>query len=331
MYQSHQNFQRQLFKRHDRQMRPMYPMPVAFTCRPAQMQNSFMKPQIPFMKESRDIKMVHSPEVKINLENIEQQTPVFIPKSLKIYQQTQRCSYETLRTASTSTESLLSSSNQNNNINIINPNNIRSQENLLIQPFSLNMNMCSNDYFHKRKISMSNLMSNNPFNMNSISINPVGSSSIFDGRNFTQSSKKNSKCYYNKFNSPSENSNNENTTILTLRIKIAKNDYRIFNLKKFDDLFISLQKFFDLNQIKQELIKPIVNKIFNALNKIFWLLNSKIGIYDQEYLNSLYRVWKKNKGRIPKMYQNVNNSKKENKSFTEGYEEKKKKKVNSSF
>ena len=69
--------------------------------------------------------------------------------------------------------------------------------------------------------------------------------------------------------------------------------------------------------------KPIVNKIFNALNKIFWLLNSKIGIYDQEYLNSLYRVWKKNKGRIPKMYQNVNNSKKENKSFTEGYAQRK--------
>ena len=114
--------------------------------------------------------------------------------------------------------------------------------------------------------------------------------------------KKSGKNFYNKFNSPTENINNatsENTTILTLKIKISKNDYRIFNLKKYDDLFISLQKFFDLNKINQELVKPIVAKVFATLNKIFWLLNSKVGIYDQEYLNSLYRLWKKNKEKIP--------------------------------
>ena len=47
-------------------------------------------------------------------------------------------------------------------------------------------------------------------------------------------------------------------------------------------------------------MKPIVTKIFTALNKIFWLLNNKIGIYDQEYLNSLYKVWIKNNEKIPK-------------------------------
>jgi hypothetical protein len=108
------------------------------------------------------------------------------------------------------------------------------------------------------------------------------------------------KKYYNKFNSSKENSTNENTVILTLKIKVAKDDYRVFNLKKYDDLFISLEKFFDLNKIEQNLVKPIVTKIFTALNKIFWLLNNKIGIYDQEYLNSLYKVWIKNNEKIPK-------------------------------
>ena len=109
------------------------------------------------------------------------------------------------------------------------------------------------------------------------------------------------KKYYNKFNSPKENNTtNENTVILTLKIKVAPNDFRTFNLKKYDDLFISLEKFFDLNKIKQDLVKPIVTKIFAALNKIFWLLNNKIGIYDLEYLNSLQKLWVKNNGQIPK-------------------------------
>jgi hypothetical protein len=109
------------------------------------------------------------------------------------------------------------------------------------------------------------------------------------------------KKYFNKFNSPKENNTtNENTVILTLKIKVAPNDFRTFNLKKYDDLFISLEKFFDLNKIKQDLVKPIVTKIFAALNKIFWLLNNKIGIYDQEYLNSLHKLWIKNNEQIPK-------------------------------
>ena len=40
------------------------------------------------------------------------------------------------------------------------------------------------------------------------------------------------KTYFNKFNSAKENSLNENTIILTIKLKVGKNDYRIFNLKK---------------------------------------------------------------------------------------------------
>ena len=120
--------------------------------------------------------------------------------------------------------------------------------------------------------------------------------------------RKKSKNYYNKFNSSKENSLNENTVILTLKIKVGKNDYRFFNLKKYDDLFVSLEKFVNINQINQELVKPLVTKIFKTLNRIFWLLNNKIGIYDQEYLGSLYRLWIKNNKSIPKSeINNINN------------------------
>ena len=48
------------------------------------------------------------------------------------------------------------------------------------------------------------------------------------------------------------NTTNKNIVILTLKIKVAPNDFRTFNLKKYDDLFISLEKFFDLNKIEQD-------------------------------------------------------------------------------
>ena len=65
-----------------------------------------------------------------------------------------------------------------------------------------------------------------------------------------------------------------------------------------------MEKFFDLNKIKQDLVKPIVTKIFAALNKIFWLLNNKIGNYDKEYLESLHKLWVKNNEQIPKRNEN---------------------------
>ena len=124
------------------------------------------------------------------------------------------------------------------------------------------------------------------------------------------------KKHFNKFNSSKENSTNENTVILSLKIKIAKNDYRIFNLKKYDDLFISLEKFFDLNKIKQSLVKPIVNKIFETLNRIFWLFNNKIGKYDEKYLDSLKKVWEKNNGKIPKRNKSKDNKDNNNNNST---------------
>ena len=151
--------------------------------------------------------------------------------------------------------------------------------------------------------------SNNSNNSNALGSSQNLSLKSKNSKNFGNPQRKK---YFNKFNSAKENNtNSENTVILTLKIKVAKDDYRVFNLKKYDDLFISLEKFFDLNKIEQSLVKPIVTKIFTALNKIFWLLNNKIGIYDQEYLNSLYKLWMKNNEKIPKRNQENKNKSKE--------------------
>ena len=204
--------------------------------------------------------------------------------------------------------------NQNMNYNKTNNNKYKKKSNL-----NYNKNKISNN--NDDKIDVSNFNSNNSIKSGSGSEKSNSDSNKFSSNNNNNSNKSESnksdsskidkinsnnctnqrKKYYNKFNSPKENNiTNENTVILTLKIKVAPNDFRTFNLKKYDDLFISLEKFFDLNKIKQDLVKPIVTKIFAALNKIFWLLNNKIGIYDQEYLNSLYKLWVKNNGQIPK-------------------------------
>ena len=233
------------------------------------------------------IRMVSSPEVKINLDNIDTCLPSFFPKNLS--QQT---------STSTSTESLLTTTNassyqfpQYTTMNSV----FRSYENLIhnqSERFHSNFPLQYTTHLiqqQRRQFSMSNIIppQSNAFSLSTKMISKANNNNT-----------KVNKCYYNKFNSPHENSHNENTLILTLKIKISQSDYRVFYLKKFDDLFISIQRFVEMNQIKQEIVKPIVSKIFHALNKVFWVLNSKIGRYDQKYLSSVYKVWLKNKDKI---------------------------------
>lgn len=92
----------------------------------------------------------------------------------------------------------------------------------------------------------------------------------------------------------------QNTEILRLKIKTGKNEYKIFSVRKYDDIFINLKTFFLINNITNlNLIKPIAYKIFMALNNIFWVLNNTIQKEDRNYLLSLYHN-SKNKGNFSK-------------------------------
>jgi hypothetical protein len=203
--------------------------------------------------------------------------------------------------------------NYNNNNSLIKDNKISNF--IINNNYNISNNINEASYFNNQKsidftdkkiiindekVEIESLNGNNSNNTNGLQ----KTNSCDNNINVENRSGKKSKSHYNKFNTTKENNMNENTVILTLKIKVAKNDYRIFNLKKYDDLFVSLEKFVDINKIKQELVKPLVTKIFHTLNKIFWLFNNKIGIYDQEYLGSLYRLWVKNNKQIPKSNKN---------------------------
>ena len=190
--------------------------------------------------------------------------------------------------------------NINTNFNLNNNLTINNNE---IKYFNSQKSIDFSDHNFLKIDQKSNISETNTNNSNGLQKKRSFENNI-NGEN---QNRKKSKGHYNKFNTGKENNMNENTVILTMKIKVAKNDCRVFNLKKYDDLFVSLEKFVDLNKIKQELVKPLVNKIFLTLNKIFWLLNNKIGIYDRDYLNSLYKLWIKNNQEMPKT-RNKNNS-----------------------
>lgn len=234
--------------------------------------------------------MVSSPEVKVEFNDFD--THAFYPKNQAMPLPVNN-RFEDIPTASTSTESLLSSNTT------LKKNLVRSQDNLM-PPFVPNPFMCfplapmMNNMKPNRKLSYGGSNGCNGMNTNNhVKRGMTGISSAYDNN-----SKKPTKNFYNKFNSPNEQ--NENTNILEIQCQVGENDVRVFKLKKYDDLFTSLQQFIDMNQIRPELIQPIANKVFTCLNKIFWLCNNKVGQYDQGYLLSLYRVWKKNKENIPK-------------------------------
>ena len=180
----------------------------------------------------------------------------------------------------TGTNYIKKKNSKNNSTNINNQNNNNSNSNskedkIDVSNFNSNNSIKSGTDSEKSNSNSDSIKTSSNNNQNSTdSVNgkseKKSKNSNNSGINMGSSNGIPRKKYYNKFNSPKENNTtNENTVILTLKIKVAPNDFRTFNLKKYDDLFISLEKFFDLNKIEQNLVKPIVTKIFEALNKIF--------------------------------------------------------------
>ena len=88
---------------------------------------------------------------------------------------------------------------------------------------------------------------------------------------------------YNKFNSvnnelntPIINPITENTEILQVNVKIAKDKNVIFKLRRFDDLFLTVKLFCEINSIEEKLMKPIITKALCTLNSIYQIYNTQL-------------------------------------------------------
>jgi hypothetical protein len=82
----------------------------------------------------------------------------------------------------------------------------------------------------------------------------------------------------------------ENTVILCVKVKISENNFAYFKLKRFDDIFVTIQYFCEINKLDEKFIKPLIIKSLCAINTIYQVMNSKI---DEEKINILKQVKEK--------------------------------------
>ena len=68
----------------------------------------------------------------------------------------------------------------------------------------------------------------------------------------------------------------ENTEILNIKVKIEKEKYLLFKLRRFDDLFLTVKLFCEINNIEEKLMKPIITMILCGLNSIYQIYNSTL-------------------------------------------------------
>ena len=79
----------------------------------------------------------------------------------------------------------------------------------------------------------------------------------------------------------------ENTVILCVKVKISENNTAIFKLKRFDDIFLTIQYFCEINNLDEKYIKPLIIKSLCAINTIYKVMNCEI---DQNNLQVLKEV-----------------------------------------
>ena len=158
---------------------------------------------------------------------------------------------------------------KNNNNNIILNTNIDNINNIILNSFK-NLNLNSNQ---------------NPINNNNINKKkqkyPKKKKSISSELRKSSSDSINEP--YNKFNSinselVTQNINPllENTEILNIKVKIEKEKYLLFKLRRFDDLFLTVKLFCEINNIEEKLMKPIITMILCGLNSIYQIYNSTL-------------------------------------------------------
>ena len=68
----------------------------------------------------------------------------------------------------------------------------------------------------------------------------------------------------------------ENTEILNVKVKISKDNIAIFKLKRFDDIFTTIQYFCEINNLDEKFIKPLIIKSLCAINTLYQVMNSNI-------------------------------------------------------
>ena len=83
---------------------------------------------------------------------------------------------------------------------------------------------------------------------------------------------------------------NENTEILKVNVKLPNNQIVIFKLRRFDDLFLTIKLFCEINSIDEKFIKPLIIKSLCTINTIYQLYNSNISSENIDILKKVKSI-----------------------------------------
>ena len=93
----------------------------------------------------------------------------------------------------------------------------------------------------------------------------------------------------NELNGKIERTNKylENTEILKVNIKISENQIATFKIKRYDDLFYTINLFCEIYSIDEKLMKPLIIKTLCTLNTIYQIYNSDVSKENIETLKNV--------------------------------------------
>ena len=57
---------------------------------------------------------------------------------------------------------------------------------------------------------------------------------------------------------------------------MGKDKFALFKLRRFDDLFLTVKLFCEINSIEEKLIRPIITMVLCGLNSIYQIYNTKL-------------------------------------------------------
>ena len=80
---------------------------------------------------------------------------------------------------------------------------------------------------------------------------------------------------------------------MRVNIKVSKDKVVVFRLRRFDNLFMSINLFCEFNKIDKKLIQPIISKILSSLNIVYKVMNSNVSKENILTLNEVKKIAEK--------------------------------------
>ena len=91
----------------------------------------------------------------------------------------------------------------------------------------------------------------------------------------------------NEDNTNKSKKKDENIVILAINIKISKDKFISFELRKYDDMFLIIQNFCEENKLNENIKKFLPRTIIKALNSIYGIMNLKLTNEEIAFINEL--------------------------------------------